>query len=867
MGNKQNKNSKQTIILDDIPLDINQQQGQEQQYKNNDNNNNMNMNYEYNRNNTFQHQYFNNNNINNINNTAVTNNYNSYNNNNNNNISIINNSPSLRDLQYIEKSSNRELKNNQYNQISQLNQNNISVTTFNDLKPGINNSSILNLKNKGNNDSTIINRIELSNIQDDLKYFNNAAVNHYNAMQRKKHSLLPQKMKRISAYSNFKYYNLNNNKNNKENNLYDNIGSENVLIKEKKKFIENSTLLPDKYLPEEFKQIQDPDKTVVSAIERFSVINSTENSIKKPKPIITYIDRLLLNKKEKSLLEHNPQLVNLVSEYTELSQGLCVDHFISVDSTPKNAEFNNNINFNNNFQNLNFNNFMNNNIDDELLDSSNKFFTKTLIYILNTYSEAINDYLKLMIPEPFNPNELVFFKSNYNEYNELMEEKEDIIDFRFNFIGFSEKRFFYKAKKIFKIKNSSNNDNINSQHTKESLDIFNKKDNNDSNSKDFLSRFNLEEKTINNSPTHSHTNNINNKYTTSNNRNSTVSSALDNIPELFIININKRYLKAGYLFAIKIFQNGKLLAGCIDDNLNFQGCGIYISKSGNVISGIFENNIISFGKCLSFKSSSLYEGTFKNHRKHGTNCYEDSEFYEFYGDFENGKKMKGVYNIKNHFNVELNNNINNYYSQFNNNLNNNIGNIGNYNNVNNSNLNYLNASNIRRGSNNTNVVYKNININNKSHYILKSIEIDRKILENKVKIIIVTPENTSFSYFGYISNGKLFDESSEVIFDLEKGYPKYEGSIINNVKEGKAKYIWSDNVYLKSKFSNNLPHSFLNNANATSNDIQSYGNSTDRNLFENKNIEKGVLVNNENYFDCIFKNGQLISFKVKESEI
>lgn len=241
------------------------------------------------------------------------------------------------------------------------------------------------------------------------------------------------------------------------------------------------------------------------------------------------------------------------------------------------------------------------------------------------------------------------------------------------------------------------------------------------------------------------------------------------------------------VFGVRILRRGKIFAGRFDKLGNLTGDGIYISKKGDLYIGEFEKNDLSRATIYCYKGQT-YEGTVKNLRKHGQMQTEVSQIYEFLGDFENGKKVQGIFYPKYDQEIDLN-------------YNNNFAN-DNYNNADSS----------------TKVKIRSIEINRDNLEILR-----QAILENRAKNekyenyeefkycldfekesfiakITFECEGKIMIYTGCVNENKLNDLNAILQFDLVEKFPLFHGSIRNNSKDGKCRYYNNEKDFFSGSF-------------------------------------------------------------------
>lgn len=240
----------------------------------------------------------------------------------------------------------------------------------------------------------------------------------------------------------------------------------------------------------------------------------------------------------------------------------------------------------------------------------------------------------------------------------------------------------------------------------------------------------------------------------SENKHNGFSNKLENY--IFVLNqeeeIFNNYSKKEEFIGCQIFENGKLFAGKFNNAGKLNGEGIYINKKGNLIYGNFQNSDIKRGR-VNTSDGIEYEGTLKNLKRQGKGQKEIKKgCYEFIGDFENDKRVKGKF----------------IYDQ-------------------------------------TNPKFK----------YLRNANIDdfNKLKENDKRLSVSLRfkfKEREYFYNGILENSKLNDENASLLY-TKKGYPKYEGCIQENCKVGKGKYWWSLEEFYSGSFVNNKFHSYTLN--------------------------------------------------------
>ena len=228
-----------------------------------------------------------------------------------------------------------------------------------------------------------------------------------------------------------------------------------------------------------------------------------------------------------------------------------------------------------------------------------------------------------------------------------------------------------------------------------------------------------------------------------------------NNKQIVIINSDNLLLKKGYVFAIKFDKNGKTFMGKISiKTLLFNWLGMYISKSNNIISGIFDNNgEIKQGNCINIKSLIFYEGYFNKFKKEG-NGIETNKNYTFKGMFEKGRKVSGEY-------TKLASTSNKFK---------------------------FHKITVEKGNQTTFEIILTDYINN-----------------DKRKIVLK----------GNVKNNDINDENCIAFFNFPDDFPVFEGEVKESIKEGKAKYFWNKNFSTETSFENNFLNGksvlFINN--------------------------------------------------------
>lgn len=252
-------------------------------------------------------------------------------------------------------------------------------------------------------------------------------------------------------------------------------------------------------------------------------------------------------------------------------------------------------------------------------------------------------------------------------------------------------------------------------------------------------------------------------------------------------------------FGIKMLRRGNVFGGKYSKNGLIEGDGIFINKKGDLYIGEFEENHLYKAIIYGHKGQT-YEGTVKNFKKHGVMQTEITPSYEFIGDFEDGKKVQGIYYPKYDEEEDYQNN-------------NNIHNINNNNYYSNDTL------------MNSKVKIKSIEINNENLDILKKAinqkksekenissplegqnNIGKRALnftkENFITKITLEYEGKTLVYTGSINDNRLNDINAILHFDVKEKFPLFNGSIINNAKDGKCRFYNSESEFFSGSFVN-----------------------------------------------------------------
>jgi len=246
------------------------------------------------------------------------------------------------------------------------------------------------------------------------------------------------------------------------------------------------------------------------------------------------------------------------------------------------------------------------------------------------------------------------------------------------------------------------------------------------------------------------------------------------------------------IFGIKILRKGKIFVGRFNEFGLLNGDGVYISKKGDLLIGEFFNNDVNKATIYCYKGQT-YEGTVKNLKKDGYMQMEVSQKYEFVGDFENGKKIQGIYYPKYDHDIELNLNSNLNIMNYNlsdNNKNNTLKIKIRCIEINKDNLNILKKA-IKEKKLNYN---QNDNDFNNFHYLKFN-------KETFIAKIIFEYDGKHLIYTGCINENKLNDLNALLQFDLINKFPLFHGSIKNNQKDGKCKYYNNERESFSGSFS------------------------------------------------------------------
>ncbi len=284
-------------------------------------------------------------------------------------------------------------------------------------------------------------------------------------------------------------------------------------------------------------------------------------------------------------------------------------------------------------------------------------------------------------------------------------------------------------------------------------------------------------------------------YVTENKHNG-LSNKIENF--IFVLNTEEdvlnHYTQNDEFIGCQVFENGKLFAGKFNNEGKINGEGIYINKKGNLICGTFQNSDIKRGKVYT-KDGIIYEGTLKNLKRHGKGQTEIKKgFYEFIGDFESDKRIKGKF----------------IYDQS----------------------------------------------NPKFKYIRNAHIDDYHKFREKNKPCLVKLrfkfKDREYFYNGFIENNKLVDENASLVYS-KKGYPKFEGCLKQNRKEGKGKYHWSLEEFYSGSFLKNKFHSMSFNGG-----LKEFFNNPDH--LKKDNNEVNLICIGQKTYSVIFDKGELLGF-------
>jgi hypothetical protein len=290
------------------------------------------------------------------------------------------------------------------------------------------------------------------------------------------------------------------------------------------------------------------------------------------------------------------------------------------------------------------------------------------------------------------------------------------------------------------------------------------------------------------------------------------------------------------IFGVKILRRGKIFAGRFDKLGNLDGDGIYISKKGDLYIGEFEKNELNRATIYCYKGQT-YEGTVKNFKKHGQMQSEVSQFYEFIGDFEKGKKTQGIFYPKYEQEVDINlNNINN--------LNNND---------------FQDQQNNYNSNADSKVKIRSIEINRENLEILRQAVLENKNKNQKyenyeefkfcldfekesfIAKITYECEGKIMVYTGCVNENKLNDGNAILQFDLIEKFPLFHGSIKNNEKDGKCRYYNNEKDFFSGSFINSKFYSDIELLENEKKKMQRVITSNQDNKFPKKKSSKNLL--------------------------
>lgn len=274
--------------------------------------------------------------------------------------------------------------------------------------------------------------------------------------------------------------------------------------------------------------------------------------------------------------------------------------------------------------------------------------------------------------------------------------------------------------------------------------------------------------------------------------------------KIFVLNMNPELIKNKIFLGVQILENGKLFAGKFSPEGLIEERGIYIDKKGNLFLGQFANNEMLCATVYG-PHGSIYEGRIMKMRKHGLNQIENTMNYEFVGNFENGKKIKGVYWPKDGENC-----------------------------VKSIEVDEENLRQIKKLSYTKNVEYAvkyELRLNNRDQNSINYLENERTAI-----------------FKGKVNKNKINDPNGILQFDSKSPYPCYQGEIRDNVKEGVGKYMWNENDYYHGCFMDNLFHK-------TTNRLRSFDD------LNSKNKNANLLRNYGRSFEVTCEKGKIVKFK------
>lgn len=213
---------------------------------------------------------------------------------------------------------------------------------------------------------------------------------------------------------------------------------------------------------------------------------------------------------------------------------------------------------------------------------------------------------------------------------------------------------------------------------------------------------------------------------------------------ILIINQDQTLINSGQWLAVRIHSDGRMYAGQLDSmTLKFNGAGIFISKPGIVFSGNFNAE----EQINEGKSVDIHTKMVYegslSNFRKNKDGKEETYKYAFYGEFYQNKKVRGYYELK----------------------------------------------------------YQESN-----DYSIRKIIVDQNTLKDKV-IYEVEFDNRVVLIESMILNRSLNDENARIFLDSDKEFPRYEGSIRNNVKEGEGAFFWNKEKSIETTFKDNCFHS------------------------------------------------------------
>jgi hypothetical protein len=113
-------------------------------------------------------------------------------------------------------------------------------------------------------------------------------------------------------------------------------------------------------------------------------------------------------------------------------------------------------------------------------------------------------------------------------------------------------------------------------------------------------------------------------------------------------------------------------------------------------------------------------------------------------------------------------------------------------------------------------------------------------------------KDREYFYNGLIDNYKLIDTNASLVYS-KKGYPKYEGSVNENKKEGRGKYFWVSDEFYSGCLINNKFHSMSFNGG-----LKEFFNNPDH--LKKDNNEVNLICIGQKTFSVIFDKGELLGF-------